>query len=202
MRGFDDKALILFPNADVYAEGSLRYRYQLQLATKNLVEYLRSIGMEPRAFVTDDLARTLPELNLRFINTLTKGDLFFVANNCDIGKSVMRMDMIEYPEIAAEIAEKDKMESDISLEERFNHILTRDKKAITSIIPMYKVVVNFTYKGRSRYRVVVKPNGGKIRMLIDASTFKIKTYINNIEEDPIDLLGVGYGNKSLISWEV
>ncbi len=202
MRGFDDKALLLFPNLSLYEEANTRYRFFIQKAALNMVKYLRNINMEPQAFLTDDLALKLPDLDLRYVSTLTRGDLFFATNNCDIPKNALQMDLVTYPDIVDEIAEKDKISADLDTSERFEHILTRDKKAITSIIPMYKVVINFYKKGSTRYRVVVKPNGGKIRLIVDASTFMIDAYINNVKENPIDLLGVDYGNKSLLNWEV
>lgn len=202
MIGFDTKALVLFPNVEVYTEANTRMRWQWQQATSNLVKYLKHIGMEPHVFLTDDMALELPNLDVHYVNTLTRGDLFFAVNNCGIPKTAMSWDLVEFPELTAEIAEKNAIEPNASVEERFEIVQLRDKKAITSIIPQYNVVINFHKKGSSRYRVVIKPNGGKIRILVDTSTFIAKTYINNVEENPIDLLGVGFGNKSLVNWEV
>lgn len=202
MRGFDTKALILFPNLNFYEEKGTRYRFQFQQSLKALLSYLKSIGMEAHAFITDDVARELYGRDFKWVSTLNRGDLFFISNNCGVPKELIRGELVEFPDIVSSIAEKDTLPSDISIEERFNHVMARDKKAITSIIPMYKVVIHFYQKGQTRYRVVIKPNGGKIRLLIDLSSFKMKAYINNVEENPIDLLGIPYGNKSLVNWEV
>lgn len=202
MQGFDNKALILFPNQIFYDEKGLQYKYQFQRAVAAMLSYLRSIGMEAHAFLTDDLAWQMPNTNFKWISTLNRGDLFFVTNNCGIPKDVMKSDLIEFPDIVSGIAEKDVIPRDATLEERFQHVVNRDKKAITSIIPTYRVVIHFYQRGQTRYRVVIKPNGGKIRLLIDLSSFKLTAYINNVEENPIDLLGIQYGNKSLINWEV
>lgn len=202
MQGFDDKALILFPNLAFYEEKGLQYRFQFQKSVSNILAYLRSINMEPHAFLTDDLAWKLSNLNCKWVSTLNRGDLFFVTNNCGIPKEVMKMPLIEFPNIVDPIADKDKIPPKASVEERFKHVLSRDKKAITSIIPTYKVVVNFYQRGQTRYRVVIKPNGGKIRLVVDLSSFKLTAYINNVEENPIDLLNIKYGNKSLVNWEV
>lgn len=202
MTGYDTKALVLFPNLELYTDANTRMRWQWQQAASNLTRYLHSIGMEPHVFLTDDMAMEIPNLDVRYVNTLTRGDLFFAINNCGLPKQAMSWDLVEFPEMCAEIAEKNPIAANATVEERFNTILLRDKKAITSIIPQYNVVINFCKKGNSRYRVVIKPNGGKIRILIDASTFIAKTYINNVEENPIDLLGLGFGNKSLVNWEV
>ena len=202
MRGFDDKALILFPTLEFYEEKSLRYRYEFQQSVKKLLAYLDSIGMEAHTFITDDLAWKLPDTKFRWVSTLNRGDLFFVTNNCGVPKSIMRADIIEFPDIVSGIAEKDELPGDISIEDRFSHILARDKKTITSIIPLYRVVVQFYKRKETRYRVVIKPNGGKIRLRIDLDSFKVTTYINDIEENPIDILGVDYGNKSLVNWRL
>ncbi len=202
MRGFDNKALILFPLESFYYEKGLNYRYHFQIAVHNILKYLDSIGMEAHAFLSDDLARSMPNLKVKFINTFTRGDLFFVTNNCDIPREAMNWDMVEFPDICSKIEQKDVLPKGLSTEERFDRVMARDKKAITSIIPTYRVVVYFYQRGSTRYRVVIKPNGGKIRLKIDLSNFNLTAYINNNEENPIDLLGVNYANKSLTNWEV
>lgn len=202
MQGFDNKALILFPKETLQYQTNSRYRNMLLQAATNIVKYLRSRGIDPQAFLTDDIAWEFSSLKLHYVSTLTDGDLFFVQRNCDGMQRVMQLDRVQFPEVSDTIARKVELPKGCTTEQRFEIIQKRDKKAVSTIIPMYKIVVHFYKRGQSNYRVAMRPGDGKIRLIIDPSTFMVTTYLSGEEVEASELLQLNCANRALHLWEV
>lgn len=202
MKGFDDKALILFPKLENYVNKPMNYKYQFKLAVSNLVAYFMSIGIQPYAFYTDDVARELRQSDILFVSPLGDSDNFFIQKYCDNAKDALTLPMVHYPDIENEVIAKDPINPRMSVDERFELVVRHINKATAKIIPLYKIVAHFQIPKRAQYKVTSKPGDGKIRMNISANTFVPKVYMSGNEEDPCDLLGTGYANRCLDSWEV
>lgn len=203
MIGFDDKALVVYPKVDIYETKNIQYRSQFQIATNHLLEFLRAKFYTPHLLITDDMAKALPQMDIKWVATLPPGDLFFLSRNCDYCGNLMSVDSIPLPEkIEKAINKKYPITSDLTTEERFDIVCKREKMAAQAIIPEYKVVFYFYKKGYTNYKVTSKPDDGKIRVLIDANTFVPTVYLSGVEQDPIDLLGSNFANRSILNWEV
>lgn len=202
MKGFDDKALILFPKLENYANKPLNYKYQFKLAVDNLVSYFKSVGIQPYAFYTDDVARELRHPDILFISPLGDADNFFIQKYCDNATDALSLTMVHYPEIENEVIAKDPIDIKADVAERFEGVVRHINKSTAKIIPLYRIVAHFQIPKRAQYKVTSKPGDGKIRMNISANTFIPKVYMSGNEEDPCDLLGTGYANRCLDSWEV
>lgn len=202
MVGFDDKALVLFPKPEIYATKDLRYRAQFHKASVNLLAFLRSKYYTPHALVTDELAKIIPGLTFQFVSTLAPGDRFFASKNIDNCGNIMNLDLIEFPQYYKAADKKYPIVPDLSREERFEIICKREKLTAQAIIPDYKVVFYFYRRGYTNYKVTSKPDDGKIRVCIDAGTFIPTVYLSGMEQEPIDLLGEGFANRSILNWEV
>lgn len=202
MRGFDTKALVLFPYQSFYEERNLTYKFTFSKALSNLCAYLKTVGIVPHAFITDDVARSINCKDLKFVSTLSQPDLFFASKNIDGMENVMHMDLIHYDDVEKMVAAKLPIESGLSVEQRFDQILARDKKAANAIIPQYKIVVSFYRRNSFGYKVVVKRGVQNIRIQVDAINFIPVVYMAGIEENACDLLNVPYANRSLSVWEV
>lgn len=200
MKGFDDKALILFPTLLHYQHKPGMYRYTFNLAFNKMCDYLESIGMTPHALYTDDVAREVNAGRCVFVQTLSKADRFFASKYCDGTSDALTGNFIEFPEIYNEVTAKDPGSVDMSVEERFEMVLRHSIKAAAKIIPTYKVVVHFVVPNKSQYRVTSKPGDGKIRINVNANTFYVKTLIGGAEENPVDLLNIPYACKSVDRW--
>lgn len=202
MKGFDDKALILFPKLENYEYKSSAYKYEFKKAVNNLCAYLESIGVEPHVFYTDDIARELKHPDFKWVSTLSKADRFFVQKYCDNTSEALSAHMIEFDDIYNEITAKDPGSMDMGVEERFEMVLRHDSKAATKIIPNYKIVVHFMVKGKTKYKVTTKQGDGKIRINVNATNFLPTVYMSGNEENACDLLAVPYANRCLHVWEV
>lgn len=202
MRGFDNKALILFPKLENYEFKSSSYKYDFKRAVNHLCEYLKSIDVEPHVFYTDDIARELCHPDFKWVSTLSKADRFFISKYCDGTSSALNSSMIEFEDIYNEITAKDPGSLDMGVEERFDMVLRHDSKAATKIIPMYKIVVHFVVKGKAKYKVTTKQGDGKVRINVNAGNFLPTVYMSGNEEDACDLLAVPYANRCLDLWEV
>lgn len=199
MRGFTDKALILFPKQENVLPRGYDYLYQFRTALDNLVQYLLSLDIEPHVFYSDDVAREFHTPDIKYIATLGKADNFFVSRNCGM-TDALTGDMITFPKVVDEAMRKFPTEQGASQDQRFAVILKRDHYAVSKIIPQYKLVVHFLRKGVAQYHVASKPDDGKIRIVVDALTFKPTVYLSGSEIDPISILDRNDANRSLISW--
>lgn len=200
MKGFDTKALILFPAYMHYENKSSTYKYQFRLAVEHLINYLKSVDIEPHVFYTDDIAREMARPEFVYVSTLGTSDKFFISKYVDGCSNAMSIPMISYDDVYNAVLAKDPGSSDAPIEQRFESVLNHAAKAATKIIPQYKIVVHFMLPNRTQYKVTTKPGDGKIRINVNANTFSPTVYISGQEENACDLLGVPYANRSLDVW--
>lgn len=202
MRGFDDKALLLFPDIDYLDKKPASYLSKFAQAKLNLCKYLASVDIVPHVFYTDDVARAYRDGSFKFVSTLGRSDRFFISKHCNGCTDALSLEMIEYEDIYNEILSKDGDGSKLSENDRFTAILQHASKCAAKLIPQYKIVIQFCLPNKSPYRVSSKPNDGKIRIKVDLRTFEPKVYISGNEEDACRILNVPYGNRCLDIWEV
>ena len=203
MRGFDNRALILFPKEEYIAAKPMRYKMQLQTAINKLTKYLRSIDIEPHVFYTDDVAREYCRGKATFIRTLILPDLYFTSNYCAGMDDAMTLQSdATFDEEVNEAALKNPLPEKPTQEEWFEVILKRDLTATKKIIPQYKIVVHFAIPNRAKYHVTSKQGDGRIRIIINAINFEPKVLLSGIETDPIDVLGLPCANRTVDNWEV
>lgn len=199
MRGFDTKALILFPKIDGYENKPSAYKYQFRKAVTNLLTYLEEMDIEPYAFYTDDIARAL-NMEFHYIKTLSIGDLFFVAKYCDNMSDAMKVTDTTYDEIISSIQEKDPGSIDMTTEQRFELVTRHNTAAVKKIIPQFNIVFHFAVPNRAQYRVTSKPDDGRIRVTVNANTFAPTVLFSGKEENPCDVLAVPYASRTLDNW--
>lgn len=202
MKGFDTKALLLFPKLENYENKNPAYKYQFKKAVSNLVKYLQSQEIEPHVFYTDDVARELSLPEFKWVNPLGPADSYFIYKHCDNTEHAMDESMISYPDITNEVLAKDPGSVDMSEMDRFEMVLRHISKTTAKIIPTYKIVAHFIVPSKAQYRVTSKPNDGKIRINVNAQNLVPKVFISGQEENACNLLGVPYANRCLDVWEV
>lgn len=202
MKGFDTKALLLFPFLENYESHGAPYKYKFKTCMKNLTTYLHDNGYEVQALITDDVARIYKEYIDTWVSPLSKADRFFASRNCDGMADVMKMSMVEFPDIYAKCARKDAGTPDMSVTARFDMVLKHNKQACAAIIPQYKVVVHFMVKSKLQYKATSKPGDQRIRINVDASTFIPTVLMSGSEMDASDVLAVPFGSRALDRWEV
>ena len=201
MQGFDTKALILFPKFESYDGKGYKYKYQFKTAVSNLLDYLDHVGIEPHVFYTDDVAREMYDPRFKYVSTLSTADKFFAAKHCIGMSECNNTSMIEYPDIYNAITAKDPGSLDMSVSARFDMVIRHCNKAASKIIPMYNIVIHFMMPNNTQYKVTSKPGDGKIRIQVSANTFVPTVYMGGQEENPIDILGIPFANRSLDNWE-
>lgn len=203
MRGFDNKALILFPPFDNYKSKGSQYLYQFKKAVNNLCSYLQSMDIVPHVFYTDDVARQLRHNDFVWVMPIGDADRYFISKYCDGCSDAMTVEpRIEATDIVNAVLAKDPGSLDMNADERFEMVLRHTIKATAKIIPQYKIVAHISVKSQAQYKVAVRPGDGKIRININSNTFSPTVYMSGHEENPCDLLGVPYANRSLDLWEV
>lgn len=199
MKGFDDKALLLFPKEENWTNKPYEYKYQFRKAVNNICEYLKGIGIQPYAFYTDDVARDIAHPDIKWVSTLSRADRFFISRHCDMNEAMS--DMVCYEDIYNAITAKDPGSLDMTEEERFDMVLRHDAVAAKKIIPKYKIVIHFMVKSKSKYTVSSKQGDGKIRVTINASNFIPEVKLSGNMEDPGDIFNLPYGNRCVADWD-
>lgn len=209
MRGFDDKALILYPYMDSYENRPTNYKSQFRKAHDNLYRYLLSQDITPHVFYTDDLARLFKLPEERYVRTLPMADLFFVSNNCDgmadARQLVTDPTVVQDSELDAlinKVVAKNPGSLDMSVEQRFELVTQHNSAVVKQLIPQYKIVIHFMFQHKMQYKVTSKDGDNRIRINIEANTFTPRVYVGGSEENAIDVLNVSYGNRALDLWEV
>lgn len=202
MYGFATEALVIFPSYDFYANADNRFKSNMRVAVEKVCGFLRSKGIAPKAFITDDIARMYSDIKFKWVSTLSPGDLYFMSRNCDMASTIMSWEMDTFPDVYEKVEAKFPYPAGISIEERFDIMCERDKKAAKAIIPQFKVVVNFYQRGAIVHSVASKPDDGRIRLVVDLKNFMCTPYLGGCQEDAIDLLGANYVSRSVLHWEV
>lgn len=202
MIGFDDKALILFPYLENYESKKWEYKRQFTAAVDNLCKYLKTIGIKPHVFYSDDVARTINHKDFVWVSTLGKADSFFASNNCIGMSEALTKPTVKFDELYNKIIAKDQGSMDMTVQERFDMVVRHSNKAISKIIPSYKIVISFQFKTKLQYKVASKIGDNKIRIYVDAQTLAPDSYIGGMQVSPIDLLNISCANRSLDLWRI
>lgn len=202
MKGFDNKALILFPTKEVFNEKPNSWKIKFKQALNNLERYLASVEIEPHYFYTDDIARDYPMNNTVWLSTLPVADKFFIANKYVGVDDAITRKMVEFPDIYAEVLRKDPGDPKMSDIDRYSMVLRHNSVAITKLIPKYPIVIHFLKKGKSQYKVASKPNDGKIRVTVDIDTFMPVCMLSGSCTCMCDVFNTPYANRAVNLWEV
>lgn len=202
MRGFDNKALILFPYMENYSSKNYNYKYQFRMAITNLCKYLKSMDIEPHVFYSDDVARELRNDDFVWVSTLSKADSFFAQKYCDGMKDAMTLPTIQFEDIYNEVTAKDPGDPNMPVQQRFEMVLRHVSKTVAKIIPKYKIVIHIRFKNKQQYKVASKAGDSKIRVNVDANTFLPTCYMGGIEMNSCDLLDLACASRSLDVWEI
>ena len=203
MRGFDNKALILFPpKENVDSKGSV-YMYRLKLAINNLMKYLASVGISPHMFYTDDVARSIMlDQEIVWVSTIGEADRFFCSRYCDGMSDAMTRKMLGDEKLFNDIIAKAPGSPKMGVEERFELVLQHSMKAAKELIKKYKIVIDFRFPNRDQYKVQSKQGDGKIRIFVSTQTLVPHAELSGNVENICDLLCIPCASRSLDQWEV
>lgn len=202
MQGFDNKALLLFPFLENYESKGYQYKDQFRTAVIKLCKYLKEQGIEPHVFYTDDVARQLCLEDFVWVSSLSRADSYFVSKYCEGMGTAMTRPTVKFEDIYNDVTAKDPGTPNMSVEERFELVCKHSKKAISKIVPNYKIAIHFKFKNKTQYKLTSKAGDNKIRIYVDANTFLPDTYIGGMHTNPVDLLCKPYANRSLLDWEI
>lgn len=193
MRGFTDKALILLSSPQSYEESSPIYKYDYQLAVKNLVDYLHSVGITHDCFITDGLATRLNMYSPRWLATGAPEDMFFMRNYCNVR---------DYETVALKdttltrLRKKFPIERGLAPNERFPIVAKRVKYMERSLIASYQFISIF---GKD-FSVKSKFGDGRAILHVNEKKFYTHIELSGMEVPINDFLQVPYANQCLSEW--
>lgn len=202
MKGFTDKALIVFPKMEAYEFKSDEYKYHVRKAVMNLTAYFKEVGIEPHFFYTDDIARALLIPGITYVSTLNISDRYFVSQNCDGMANAMDKSIIQYPDIYAKYSVDDPDLNTLSVQQRFNLVMLHNNKAAVDIAHEYKIIIHFVKSRENQYTFKSKEQDGRILIEINMDKLTPVAYMSGMRVSPIDLFNRPYANRPLHVWEV
>lgn len=201
IKGFTNKALVIYPLPDDYFGRGRSYEGHLNTAARKLRDYLRMCGISYDCFATDDIARNTKESPDRWVLTLGSGDMHFVSTNCE-GMDLDFSQGVKYPDMYKESLQKYPNVKGASIDNRFESILKRDAMVRRKILKDYKLVFIFNQPKSPAMRITPKADSGVLNILIDNTNFLAQCYMSDMSVSPVDILGIPNGNAPAYEWEV
>lgn len=197
IQGFARTALVLYPYWEDYSGRSSSYYNHINKAAENIKKYMNACGIKTVSFITDDAARDIRTTPDIWIQTLGSGDMFFAKQYC-AGMDVDFHNVEVKKEVSQEMLKKYPNVKGASVDSRFEMMLKRDTAARRQIMKEYNLLVLFN----PTLKYAPKEGSNKLAVVIENSSFIPKTYISDMEENAIDLLGIKNGNMPVYEWEV
>lgn len=202
MKGFADKALIVFPKFETYEFKNDEYKYHVRKAVMNLLTYFKEVGIQSHFFYTDDIARALLIPGITYVSTLNISDRYFVSQNCDGMSNAMDKSIIQYPEVYAKYSIDDPDLNTLSVQQRFNLVMVHNNKAAMDIAQDYKILVHFVKPRETQYNFKSKNQDGRIYIEVNMDRLTPAAYISGTQVSPIDIFNRPYANRAMHVWEV
>lgn len=197
IKGFTREALVLYPYWDDYTGRGSGYYEHINRASANVKKYLNDCGIKTASFITDDTARDIKTVPDIWLQTLGSGDMFFAKQYCD-GMDGDFQNIVVKQEVTQSMLKKYPNVKGMSIDSRFELLLKRDLAARRQIMKEYKLLVLFN----PTLRYIPKAGNNILAIMIENSSFVAKTFISDMEDNAIDLLGIRNGNMPVYEWEV
>lgn len=193
MRGFTDRALILLSSLQAYDECGSMYKYDYQVAIKNLVEYLGSVGISHDCLITDALATRMNMFSPRWLATSAPEDMFFMRNYCGV-KDYATVELEDG--VLEELRKKFPIQRGLTPNERYPIVAKRVKHIERSLIANYQFVI---VVGKE-FPVKSKPDDGRAILRVNEKKFYTSMELSGAEVPINDFLQVPYANQCLSEW--
>lgn len=196
MKGFAERCLVLFPSPDFLEEKPDLHVARFRRSVDKLLSYLSYIGIEPCAFVSDEVSLRWAN-NFTMLQTLPRPDMFFMQRHND-SMSVLKNIKYEFQEeLCSEASKKFPVTSNSSVEERFSVACKRESFITKKLINDYKLVFYFT-KG---YNVKSALNDGKLRVSIDSTSLVCTCRLSGQVMDVCSMFAFQGAQRPLYQWE-
>ena len=186
MKHYTDKALILCPSYECYENKADSYYLNFKRTINNVLELLRRNGMDAYMLTTDEIANVVNSPLVMWCQTMTPADRIFAKRNCENMKTEYE-NMIEYPELYKEALTKYPFDPKASKDFIFQDLLKRVSRIEREVIKEFKVVVNIQTPNNTSYNIKPKENSRKILINIHNGNFTVKSYMSDMEINPIEL---------------
>jgi len=198
MRGFTDKALILFPKAESMTDYTLAHKYKFDKCVQNIVALLKENGITPCCLSNDEVAVTY-NVAEEWWSTDTPEDRFFYAHNCE-GVCVPPMQITEDEELITAARKAYRIPKDLEdIQKRFDLALKRTKYIEKKLIRDCKLIFYFKVHGNPSYTVSSLEEDGRIIAYITPATLTCKTFLSSREVSNTDMFG-DTANKPVYEW--
>ena len=199
MKGFTDSALILLPHIECYEYKGDDYYKLLRKAIDNIIAYCKYTDMTPYMLMTDSVAMAENRNDVKWVQTLTPGDLIFAKHNCDIRAKDGAVKLIDaYKKALAKYPPSDPA----NVEEYFQGMLKRVDRIEKDYISKCKCIFTIQTPNHCSYNIKPTAGDGRILIKISNTNFMPTTYISDMEINPIELLNFPCANLPVIDWRL
>lgn len=152
MQGVAKEVLLILPKEETLNKYDELYFIKFRRAVSNLIKYFNSIDTEVFCFSSDDVAIQNKDLGMKFKHSLAPEDRYYLKKAVD-GEAFIEdaEDINEEHYIKAR--KKFPTPKGISLDDRFQIVIKRDKLAGNEYIKTNKVTITMEKKSNAYYKV-------------------------------------------------
>lgn len=185
MQGFCEKGILILPEINTVNGSDKRVAKLILLGLSNIIEYFDKIGIKLECPSIMDVAPSITDERIQWLNTLTPEDMFYAEEAFDRKRRVNEVDVDESYYITART--KFKAEKGMSAEDRLELIDKREKLITNNYIEDSTLVIMFEKERLSRYKVKSKEEDGRIVLNVNPSTLVMSARMSG-ESIPIEQL--------------
>lgn len=200
MKGFSKTGIMLLPKLETYRSRDDFYHLNLKKSIAKALAFFKSKDIQLECFTTDELANQLRPEGVEWVNASTPEDIFFIKKNVEGMTHLMSGKDIDY--IYEEVRTKYPAGRGLSLEDRFDILLKRDKWSANKYIQEQKLVITFEHSQNAYYKIKTKDGDGRIIFRVNHNNFTISSILSGQPIDVTYLAEYNGATKPLYAWEV
>lgn len=201
MKGFAERAIIIFPKPESVVNKHSSHMERLRSTIKNLTLYFTAQGIQLYHLSTDELALRMNMPGIKHMSNVTQGDNLFIKTNCPGFESLVQGE--EFHAVSQrEAVKRYPINKDMDLETRFNTILKREKYMAKEILSNERIIINLALNRNQTYKVPASVEG-ESRVIIKPNqvTNQVEIELGGIYIPPIDILNFNGATRPIHLWE-
>lgn len=196
---YAEQALILCPSYECYENKADAYYINFRRSLDNILKFLKFKDIEPCMLTTDEIANVYNSNLVTWLQVMSPSDRLFAKKNCENMKTEYQ-DAIEYPELYKEALTKYPFDPKASKDFIFEDLLKRVARTERAVIKQFKVIINIQTPNNASYNIKPKANSGIILINVHNGNFLVKSYMGDMELNPLDLLDYNMANRPVYEW--
>lgn len=202
MKGFADKALLLFPRFKNYNAKTPSDQSQFNLSVDKMIKYLLKNDIQPYVFNTDNLVDIVPMEGAKILDVVLPEDKMILEEYFLGGKKVTSGEPMSRDK-AAKQRNKFKAKIGSTKEEKLDIFLKRNKFITKEYFKDFNIIVTWEDTKQRYYHVTSKKEDDTILITVSRINYSVSAELGgSYIDDPISLFNYVGARQPLTLWEV